>query len=149
MQNKPKQIELLLVEDDPGDVELTREGLHAAKFVVHMHVVDDGEKALQYLKQQGPYRHASRPDMVLLDLNMPKRSGREVLREIRKDDTLKNIPIVILTTSESEADISACYRLGANCYITKPVRFDEFNRVVKELEHFWFTVAQMPKNDNG
>jgi len=147
MQSVPKKIDLLLVEDDPGDVELTREGLRSAHVVVDMHVVEDGDKALQYLRKQGPYRDAAKPDMVLLDLNMPKKNGREVLYEIRKDEALKDLPIVILTTSEAEADITACYRLGANSYIAKPVGCDEFSRVLRELENFWFKVAKMPKRD--
>jgi len=147
MRNFPKTIELLLVEDDPEDVELTREGLRAAHVVVNMHVVDDGDKALRYLRKQEPYQDATRPDMVLLDLNMPRMSGRDVLREIRKDDALKDLPIIVLTTSEAEADVAACYRLGANSYITKPVGCDAFGRVMRELESFWFKIAKMPRHD--
>jgi two-component system, chemotaxis family, response regulator Rcp1 len=149
MQSSSRSINLLLVEDDPGDVELTREGLRSARVEVNMHVVDDGDKALQYLRKQGPYRDASRPDMVLLDINMPKMNGKDVLREIRKVEALKDIPVVILTTSEAEADITDCYRLGANSYITKPVGYDAFSRVMAELENFWFKTARMPKHDIG
>ncbi|HUJ18944.1 MAG TPA: response regulator [Nitrospirota bacterium] len=139
-----KDIDVLLVEDDAGDVELTREGLAAAKLIVNLHVVDDGVKALKFLRREHPYSDVPRPDVVLLDLNMPKKDGREVLKEIKDDKNLHSIPVVILTTSDADADIVKCYDLGANCYITKPVGFDAFIKVVNTLEEFWFTVVKMP-----
>ena len=150
MQNSSTMVTLLLlVEDDPGDVELMRESLCTTTLTVEMHVVDDGVKALQYLRKIGPFCDAPRPDMVLLDLNMPKMGGRDVLREIRKDDALKDMPVIILTTSDADADIAACYLLGANCYLTKPVGLDAFNTFMRTLEDFWFTLAKLPKHDKG
>jgi chemotaxis family two-component system response regulator Rcp1 len=143
--NIKREIDILLVEDDPGDVELTKEGLQAAKMYVHLHVVDDGIKALQHLRKQGAYADAVRPDLVLLDLNLPKKDGREVLREIKADEGLKSIPVVVLTTSDADKDIATCYSAGANCYITKPVGFEGFIKVVSTLEEFWFTIVRLPK----
>jgi CheY-like chemotaxis protein len=140
----PNMIELLLVEDDPGDVELTREGLQSAKIMVNMKVVEDGASAMQYLKRQEPYSNAVKPDIILLDLNLPKKDGREVLQEIKADEKLKSIPVVVLTTSEADTDIARCYSLGANCYITKPVGFEGFIKMVNALDGFWFTVVTMP-----
>jgi CheY-like chemotaxis protein len=139
-----KEVDVLLVEDDPGDVELTREGLLDAKMAINLNVVDDGVKALQYLRQEGVYAGAQRPDLILLDLNMPRKDGRETLKEIKSDAELRSIPVVILTTSEADTDILKCYGLGANCYITKPVGFEAFIKVVKSLEEFWFTVVKIP-----
>lgn len=143
MSNR-KDVEVLLVEDDAGDVELTREGLKDAKILVHLNVVEDGVKALQYLRREGPYRAVNRPDMILLDLNMPKKDGREVLKEIKSDEKLRSIPVIVLTTSDADMDIVKCYDLGANCYITKPVGFEAFTKVVRSLEEFWFTVVKIP-----
>ncbi len=137
-----KRINILLVEDDPGDVELTREGLAAGKILVNLHVVEDGMKALEFLRHQGPYAAAVRPDLILLDLNMPKKDGREVLTEIKADPELRSIPVVVLTTSEAESDIARCYDAGANCYITKPVGFEVFIKVVQQIEEFWFTIVK-------
>lgn len=139
-----QEVEILLVEDDPVDAELTRESLKEAKVFVNLRVVDDGEKALSYLGREGPYAGAARPDLILLDLNMPKKDGREVLRAIKGDETLRSIPVVVLTTSEEEMDIVKCYSLGANCYITKPVGLEEFIKVVRSLENFWFTIVKLP-----
>ena len=139
-----KGIDILLVEDDPGDVELTREGLQTAKMVLNLHVAENGEKALQFLTRVEPFHDAPRPDMILLDLNMPKKNGLETLREIKADPALRSIPVVVLTTSEAEADISGCYDLGANCYITKPVSFEAFIKVVNMIEDFWFTIVKLP-----
>lgn len=143
---EPKTIHILLVEDDPADVELTREALERAKVKVHLDVVPDGIAAMAYLRKQGAYASAPRPDLVLLDLNMPKMDGREVLREVKKDESLKSIPCVILTTSEADADVARAYDLGANCFITKPVGLDQFAKVVKSIEGFWFTVVKLPPN---
>ncbi|MCG2824607.1 MAG: response regulator [Desulfurivibrionaceae bacterium] len=144
---KPHNIDILLVEDDPGDVELTKEGLQDAKMLVNLHVVDDGEKALKFLRKEEPYTNAARPDIILLDLNMPRKSGQEVLGEIKGDPSLRSIPVVILTTSGAESDIATCYDLGANCYITKPISFEAFAKVVAMIEEFWFTIVRMPSKE--
>jgi chemotaxis family two-component system response regulator Rcp1 len=142
--NTTKAIKLLLVEDDPGDVELTKEGLQEAKMLIDLHVVDDGIKALQYLRKQGPYADVVTPDIILLDLNLPKKDGREVLLDIKSDEVLKSIPVVVLTTSDADKDIAKCYSLGANCYITKPVGFEGFMKMVRAIDGFWFTVVTIP-----
>jgi two-component system response regulator len=138
-------IEILLVEDNPGDVDLTKEALEDAKVCNRLHVVDDGEKALEFLCRKGPYVDAPRPDLILLDLNLPKKDGRQVLSEIKADAELAHIPIVILTTSQADEDILRAYQLHANCYISKPVNFTQFMRVVKAIEEFWLTVVKLPK----
>jgi two-component system response regulator len=139
-----RPVEILLVEDNPGDVRLTQESLREARVTNRLNVVTDGISAMQYLRRQGEYADSPRPDVILLDLNLPGRSGREVLNEIKQDDHLGGIPVVILTTSENEMDIVECYRLKANCYVTKPVEFDEFVKIVQDLERFWFTIVQLP-----
>ena len=144
---KPHRIDILLVEDDPGDVELTKEGLQEAKMLVNLHVVDDGEKALKFLRKEAPYGEAVRPDIILLDLNMPRKGGQETLAEIKGDPILRAIPVVVLTTSEAESDIAQCYDLGANCYITKPISFAAFTKVVSMIEEFWFTIVRMPSKE--
>jgi two-component system response regulator len=146
MMKDLEPLEILLVEDDPADVELTREALADSKLMTNMNVTRDGEEAMSYLRKEGPYQDAKTPDLILLDLNMPKKDGREVLNEIKADDSLKTIPIVVLTTSESEEDILRSYNLGANCYVTKPVGLAEFMKVVDSIEGFWFTVVKLPKN---
>lgn len=140
----PEAIDVLLVEDDPADVDLTKESLKESKVTVNLHVVNDGLKALQYLRREASYAGAARPDVVLLDLNLPKKDGREVLRDIKQDEDLKRIPVVILTTSDTETDILKSYDLGANCYITKPVGLDQFSKVVRAIEEFWFSVVKLP-----
>jgi two-component system, chemotaxis family, response regulator Rcp1 len=137
-------IEILLVEDSPGDVELTIEALHEAKVRNHLNVVSNGETALAFLKRTGEYRDAPRPDLVLLDLNLPRRDGREVLKEMKADPSLAIIPVVILTTSRDDADILRAYQLHANCYITKPVRLQEFLDVVKAIDTFWLEIVALP-----
>jgi len=139
-----KAAEVLLVEDDPADVELTRETLVDAKVMTSLHVVGDGLEALAFLNREGKYADAPRPDLILLDLNLPRMDGRALLAEIRADDRFRSIPVVVLTTSQAEEDIIKSYRLGANCYITKPVRLAEFARVVNAIEDFWFTVVCLP-----
>ncbi len=139
-----KSIDILLVEDNPGDVELVREALSEGKMRNEMHVAADGVQALKFLRRQGEYADAPCPDLVLLDLNLPKKSGREVLQEIKSDPNLKFIPVVILTSSKAEEDILKSYRLYANCYITKPVDFEQFMKVVKSIEDFWLTVVKLP-----
>lgn len=138
-------IEILLVEDNPGDSRLTRETLKETKIINKLCVVEDGEKALAYLRRQGPYASAPRPDLILLDLNLPKIGGREVLAAIKSDPKLSAIPVVVLTTSKAEEDIVKSYELHANCYISKPVDLDGFVKVVKSIEDFWFSVVRLPK----
>jgi chemotaxis family two-component system response regulator Rcp1 len=145
METKIMQpIEILLVEDNPGDVRLTREALKDAKVANTLHVVEDGVAALDFLRRRGQYAGAPRPHLVLLDLNLPKKNGREVLAEVKSDDELKAIPIVILTTSQAEEDVLRAYHLHANCYITKPVDFLQFTNIVKTIEDFWLTIVTLP-----
>jgi two-component system, chemotaxis family, response regulator Rcp1 len=138
-------IEVLLVEDSPGDVRLTREAFKDAKVHINMHVASDGIQAIAFLNREGEYAKAPRPDMILLDLNLPKKDGREVLEEIKKSPALKSIPVVILTTSASETDILRSYQLHANCYITKPVGLEGFLEVVKSIDGFWLSVVKLPR----
>ncbi|MBF0566837.1 MAG: response regulator [Nitrospirae bacterium] len=142
MQSYPVQI--LLVEDDQGDVDLMMEGLNKAKILINMNVVDDGVKAMKYLRHEAPYTDSAVPDLLLLDLNLPLKDGREVLAEIKSDENLKTIPIVVLTTSDSEKDILKSYSLGANCYLTKPVNFSRFVEMVQGIQHFWLTLVKLP-----
>ena len=135
---------ILLVEDNPGDVRLTKEGLRDGKFVVDLHVANDGVEAMEFLRKEGKYEDAPRPDLILLDLNMPRKDGRETLEEIKSDENLKLIPVVILTTSNSESDILKSYGLHANSYITKPVDLDQFIHVIQAIESFWMTVVKLP-----
>lgn len=140
-----KQLEILLVEDDPADVELTQWSMKESKIATKLHVVEDGIEALDFLRRNGKYADAPRPDLILLDLNLPRKDGRTFLAEMRTDADLKSIPVVVLTTSEAEEDVVKSYRLGANCYITKPVGLAEFTRVVNSIEEFWFTIVRLPK----
>ena len=137
-------IDILLVEDNPGDRRLTAEALKEAKIRNELHSVNDGEAAMAFLRRRGEYVGAPRPGLVLLDLNLPKMDGREVLKEIKQDPDLKSIPVVILTTSEAEEDIVKTYELHANCYITKPVDFEQFMKVVRSIQDFWVTIVQLP-----
>ena len=139
-----RPVEILLVEDNPGDVRLTRETLKDSKLLNHMSVVGDGIEAMAYLRREGKYLEATRPDLILLDLNLPKKDGREVLAEIKNNEQLRRIPVVVLTTSSAEQDIVRTYDLHANCYITKPVNLDQFSAVVKAIEEFWFTIVRLP-----
>jgi chemotaxis family two-component system response regulator Rcp1 len=140
-------IEILLVEDNPGDVRLTIEALKEGKVANEINVAADGVEALAFLRREGKYENAPKPDLILLDLNLPKKNGREVLAEIKKDAHLKCIPVVVLTSSQAEKDIVTTYNLHANCYITKPVDFDQFIKVVKSIENFWFKVVKLPPNE--
>ena len=139
-----KKINVLLVEDDPEDVDLTMEVMDNSKLKINIDVVEDGVKALEYLHKDNEFSNAPRPDIILLDLNMPRKDGREVLLEIKDDENLKSIPVVVLTTSEADEDIVRSYTTGASCYITKPVGLNEFKKVVKSLEEFWFTIVKFP-----
>lgn len=140
-----RPVEILLVEDSPGDVRLTKEALKEGKVLNNLNVVGDGVEALAFLRQEGSYKNAVRPDLILLDLNLPKKDGREVLEAIKNDPDLKRIPVVILTTSNAEKDVLKSYDLHANCYVTKPVDFEQFITVVKSVEDFWLTVVKLPK----
>ena len=146
MEETAKEIEILLVEDSPGDVRLTIEALKDGKIHNHLSVVGDGEEALAFLRQQGQYAKAPRPDLILLDLNLPKKDGREVLMQIKQEEDLKRIPVVVLSISTAEKDILKAYDLHANCYVNKPVDFDEFTDIVKSIEDFWFTVVKLPQS---
>ena len=139
-----RPIEVLLVEDNPGDVRLTREALKDGKVSNNLSVAPDGVEALRFLRREGAYAEAPRPDVVLLDLNLPKKDGRQVLQEMKADPSLRTIPVVILTSSEAERDIAGAYELQANCYITKPVDLDQFITVVRSIEDFWFSIVKLP-----
>jgi len=139
-----RPIEILLVEDNPADVRLTVESLKEGKVYNVLHVVDDGEEAISFLQKQGKYADKPRPDLILLDLNLPKKNGHEVLAEIKGNDELKRIPVVILSASKAEEDILKSYGLHANCYITKPVDLDHFIHVIKNVKDFWFTIVKLP-----
>jgi two-component system response regulator len=139
-----RPIEVLLVEDNPGDVRLTREALKEGKVWNTLHVVEDGVAAMAFMRREGEYAHAPRPDLILLDLNLPRKDGREVLALLKADENLKRIPVVILTTSQAEEDILKAYNLNANCYITKPVDFEQFLKVVRSIEEFWLTIVKLP-----
>jgi chemotaxis family two-component system response regulator Rcp1 len=137
-------VEILLVEDNPADVRLTQEALKEGKVYNNLHWAKDGVEALEFLRRQGRYGKAPRPDIILLDLNLPKKDGREVLQDIKNDDKLKRIPVVILTTSKAEEDVLKSYNLHANCYVTKPVDLEQFIKVVRSIDNFWLTVVTLP-----
>ena len=137
-------VEILLVEDNPGDARLARQGLRQCKIPNNLHIVDDGVKAMDFLHRQGEYTTVPRPDLILLDLNMPRKDGREVLREIKQDERLKTIPVVILTTSRAAEDINTSYSLHANCYVSKPLDLLQFLDVVRSIEDFWFSTVKLP-----
>jgi two-component system, chemotaxis family, response regulator Rcp1 len=141
---KANVVHILLVEDSPSDVELTIAAMEEAKVANQLSVVSDGVEAMAYLRRQHQYANAPRPDLILLDLNLPRKDGREVLVEIRADENLRVIPIAVLTTSKAESDVLRSYELGANCYITKPVGFDQFLEVIHGIENFWLTIVQLP-----
>ena len=142
--NNDKAVEILLVEDNEGDIRLTQEALIESRLVNRMQVVRDGVEALAYLRGEGKYAGAVRPDMILMDLNLPRMDGRELLTVIKADESLKQIPVVVLTTSQAEQDVLRTYELHANCYISKPVDLDQFLVVVKAIEDFWFTIVSLP-----
>ncbi len=140
-----QSIEILLVEDNPADVELTREALASAKVGTRLHVVDDGAEAIDFLFRRGRFPDAPQPDIILLDLNLPTKDGRQVLSEIKADADLAQIPIVVLTTSQADEDILRAYQLHANCYITKPIDFNQFLHIVAAIEEFWLSVVKLPR----
>jgi len=139
-----KVVDILLVEDNPGDVRLAQEALKESKVRNKLYVTEDGVQALEFLRQQGVYAGAPRPDLILLDLNLPRKSGREVLAEIKTDENLKRIPVVVLTVSKAEEDVIRCYSHHANCYITKPLDFNQFMEVTKAIDNFWLTIVKLP-----
>jgi CheY-like chemotaxis protein len=139
-----RPIRVLLVEDNPGDVRLTIEAMREGRVLNSLSVAGDGEEAMAFLRKQPPHQDAPRPDLILLDLNLPRKDGREVLAEIKSDDSLRRIPVVILTTSRAEEDVLRSYDLHANCYITKPVDLDQFINVVKSINDFWFSIVRLP-----
>lgn len=139
-----KMIDILLVEDNPGDVRLAQEALKESKVRNKLFIVEDGVEAMMFLRQQGKYKDAPRPDLILLDLNLPRKSGREVLTEVKTDENLKRIPVVVLTVSKAEEDIIKCYDHHANCYITKPLDFNQFIEVTKSIEDFWLNIVRLP-----
>jgi chemotaxis family two-component system response regulator Rcp1 len=140
------RLELLLVEDNPADVLLTQEALAEGRFSHHLSTVVDGEQALSFLRRTGNYSDAPRPDVILLDLNLPRKDGRELLAEIKDDVNLRFIPVIVLTTSEADQDISGAYQMHANCYLTKPVDVNEFVRKIKSLDEFWLRVVRLPNH---
>ena len=147
-ERQRRSVEVLLVEDSPGDVRLTQEVFRQARSSVNLHVATDGVEAMTFLRQEGPHATAPRPDIILLDLNLPRMDGREVLAQIKQDDSLKLIPTIILTTSEAEADVLKSYKLQANCYLSKPVELDAFERVVKSIDEFWLTQVKFASRSN-
>jgi CheY-like chemotaxis protein len=140
----PKRIEILLVEDSPADVLLTREAFEQNRIINSIHVAEDGVQAMDFLYKRGAYASSPRPDLILLDLNLPRKNGREVLAEIKADPELRKIPIVVLTTSSAEEDILRAYDLNANCYVVKPVGFNNFMQAMQSIRHFWFSVVTLP-----
>ena len=145
MQNNTEPIEILLVEDNPGDARLTLEAMREAKVRNRIHVVEDGVEAMEFLRRQGRFGEAPRPDLILLDLNLPRKDGREVLAEVKADPELKRIPVVVLTTSRAEEDVLRAYNLHANCYVTKPVDLEQFMKIVGQIDEFWVKVVTLPR----
>jgi CheY-like chemotaxis protein len=141
-----RPVEILLVEDNPGDVRLTIEALREGKVRNHLSVAEDGEEALAFLRREGSHAGAPRPDLILLDLNLPRKDGREVLAEIKADPRLRSIPVVILTTSQADQDVARSYELSANCYVTKPIDLEQFIGVVRSIETFWLTIVTLPES---
>lgn len=139
-----KSVEILLIEDNPGDADLAIDALEHGKFKNNLHVVSDGETAMAFLRKEAPYENVPRPDIILLDLNLPKKDGREVLAEVKADPQLKRIPVVVLTTSQAEEDILRTYSLHANCYLTKPLHVEQFFRLVRSIENFWLSIVVLP-----
>lgn len=140
-----KPIEILLIEDNMGDIDLVTEALRDSKVKNKLNVVKDGVEAMKYMHQEGKYKNSKRPDLIFLDINMPKKNGMEVLKDLKSDKNFLQIPVVVMTTSEDESDIAQSYGLHANSYVTKPVDFEKFTNVVKSIEHFWFSIVELPK----
>ena len=146
MPSQARRLIILLVEDNPGDVRLMQEALKEAGVPTQLSIVNDGESALNFLRRGNGYSDSPRPDLIFLDLNLPRRDGREVLAEIKQDESLRRIPVVVLTTSEAERDVTNAYDLHANCYVKKPIDLDKFIHVVRECERFWLQIARLPRN---
>lgn len=144
-----KAVQILMVEDNPGDIELSKIALKDGKLINDLHIVEDGEAALDYLHQRGEYKNAVHPDIILLDLNLPKISGREVLKDIKEDESLSSIPVIVLSSSEDAADIKESYSLNANSFVTKPVKVKDFIAVVSSIEHFWIEIVKLPSGVNA
>ena len=144
MKNGIHMVDILLVEDNPGDADLARETLKDSKIKNNLYVVNDGEKAMKFLRKESPYNDVPRPDIILLDLNLPRKDGREVLADIKQDEDLKRIPVVILTSSRAEEDVLQSYNLHANCYISKPLDFRQFVAIVQSIEDFWLGIVKLP-----
>jgi two-component system, chemotaxis family, response regulator Rcp1 len=144
-----KVADILIVEDNPGDARLIREVLNSNKIFTSLHIVKDGVEAMEFLRNEGKFKSAPKPDLIILDLNLPRKDGREVLSEIKSDPDLKHIPTVIMTISQAEEDILKSYNLHANCYITKPIDLNQFIKVVKSIEDFWFTIVKLPPKSNN
>jgi len=142
--NPSQPIEILMAEDSPSDAAITQEAIKSSKLINRLHIVDNGEDVLLFLQKEGKYAGAPTPDLILLDLNMPRMNGYQVLAEIKQHSQWKQIPVVILTTSKSELDVATAYKLHANCYVSKPVDFDKFSEVVRSIENFWFSIVQLP-----
>jgi two-component system response regulator len=142
-RNGKEKPRILLVEDNPGDIRLTQEALKESQMEIHLDIVTDGEQAVDFLLKRGKFTEAIRPNLILLDLNLPKKNGIEVLKEIKADESLKKIPVIVLTTSDADHDINKAYSLHANCYILKPVDFDDFAKVIRLVESFWFKTAKL------
>ena len=138
-------VTILLVEDNPADAELTQKGLERAKVLTNLHVVEDGEQALAFLRHAAPYAEAPKPDLIFLDLNLPRMDGRELLAEIKSDPGLEHIPVVVLTSSDADADVLKAYKLKASCYVKKPVMFKEFIETIKAVDDFWLTIVKLPR----
>jgi two-component system response regulator len=148
-KNGAKPVDILLVEDNPGDVRLTKEALRDAKVFNNIYVVKDGVEAMEFLRKEGSFAHVSAPDLILLDLNLPRKDGREVLAEIKKDPKIKRIPVVILTGSKTDEDVMKSYDLHANCYVTKPVDLNGFIKIMHSIEEFWFTIVKLPPKEGN
>ncbi|MCA9472480.1 MAG: response regulator [Nitrospirales bacterium] len=144
MLDQSNPIHVLMVEDDEEDVELTKVALSKSKVALDLQVVENGAEAMSYLKKAPPYQDRPRPDLILLDLNLPRKNGREVLADLQNDESLRLIPVIILTTSDQDEDVLRTYELGANCYITKPVGLEQFSKVVNAIDHFWFSIVKLP-----
>jgi len=148
-QNYSPPLEILLVDDSPGDVELVEEAFKEWRLVNRLSVTEDGEDAMKFLRHESPYEEAPTPDLILLDLNLPRKDGRQVLKEVKGDPTLSRIPVIVLTTSEAEQDILRAYELHANCYLTKPVHMDDFFRKIQAIEDFWLTLVRLPPKNHA
>jgi len=148
MRDSIEPFEILLVEDNPGDVFLTQEAFREGRLAHHLSVVEDGEEAMRFLRREGKHSNAPQPDLILLDLNLPKKDGRELLGEVKTDPELRQIPVIVLTTSKAEQDVARAYKLHANCYLTKPIQMDDFLKTIRSVEEFWLSVVRLPSKDS-